>query len=244
MKAGGAVKKAAKGGFLKESPGKAYPGFPHSPTGKAKDAVSAHKKGGTVKLADGGEASSEEGPDKLQFGGAGGAGGMGGVQAGPGAGSPGGSGLLGLFPGRSQVPPQQGAPTISGRQAIPFQQANIVPMSRMGTSALTRPAPGTTTTYAKKGGAVFKKGGPVHSDEAQDKKLIAKMIAKEDKAEKRARGGTVRAGEDTTARGLAGHPYHQQGKGYAAGGSVSAAPSSGVGRLARSKAGIDRKGEL
>ena len=45
MAAGGAVKKAAKGGFLKEtnSPkaGDAYPGFPHSPTTKAKSTVSA-----------------------------------------------------------------------------------------------------------------------------------------------------------------------------------------------------------
>lgn len=31
---------------------------------------------------------------------------------------------------------------------------------------------------------VFKKGGAVHTDEAQDKKLIAKMIKKEEKKEK------------------------------------------------------------
>ena len=48
MRAGGSVKKAAKGGFLRDGPGKSYPGFPHSPTTKSKSAVSAHKKGGVV----------------------------------------------------------------------------------------------------------------------------------------------------------------------------------------------------
>lgn len=39
----------ADGGFLRETPGETYRGFPHSPTTSVDDAISAHKKGGSVK---------------------------------------------------------------------------------------------------------------------------------------------------------------------------------------------------
>jgi hypothetical protein len=72
MAAGGAVKKAAKGGFLKESNspkgGDAYPGFPHSPTTKAKSTVSAKADGGGVKKHAGGGGITLT--KKLEFGGA------------------------------------------------------------------------------------------------------------------------------------------------------------------------------
>jgi hypothetical protein len=254
MKTGGAVKKAAKGGFLKEanSPkaGDAYPGFPHSPTTKAKSTVSAKKAGGPVgKRADGGGITLTK---KLQFGGGSGLG-MG-VGAGPmgGGGGPGQAGpagaanaALGAGPGRVPLPPQQGAPNVSGRQAIPFSQPNVVPLSGFGArNFATRPAPGTTTTFAKKGGAVYKKGGAVHDDEAQDKKLISKMMA-----EKKASGGGVgpglvgykyRTNSPTGGKGKGLSPYsdakvyRNQGKGFADGGNVHGAGSA-AGRMARNK---------
>lgn len=254
------MKKAAKGGFLKEanSPkaGNAYPGFPHSPTTKAKSAVSAHAAGGAVKKAGGGGITLTK---KLEFGGGTGLG-MG-VGAGPtgGGGGPGQAGpagaanaALGAGPGRVPLPPQQGAPNISGRQAIPFSQPNTVPLSGFGARNFsTRPAPGTTTTYAKKGGSV------PHSDEAQDKKLIKKMIAKEDKAEKKASGGGVGPGlagpiyrtqGPTGGKGKGLSPYsdaqvyRNQGKGYADGGNVHGAASA-AGRMARN-AKVPAKTEL
>ena len=77
--------------------------------------------------------------------------------AGPGQAGPAGAAnaALGAGPGRVPLPPQQGAPNVSGRQAIPFAQPNVVPLSGFGARNFsTRPAPGTTTTYAKKGGSV------------------------------------------------------------------------------------------
>jgi hypothetical protein len=59
LKTGGVVKKAS-GGFLKNSPGKTYTGFPHSPTSDVDDAVSAQKRGGAVKKAKGGAVEDEE----------------------------------------------------------------------------------------------------------------------------------------------------------------------------------------
>ena len=261
MAAGGAVKKAAKGGFLKEtnSPkaGDAYPGFPHSPTTKAKSTVSAKADGGGVKKRAGGGGITLT--KKLQFGGGSGADtGLGmGVGAGPGmgGGGPGQAGpagaanaALGAGPGRVPLPPQQGAPNISGREAIPFSQPNTVPLSGFGARNFsTRPAPGTTTSYAKKGGAIYKKGGAVHDDEAEDKKLFKKMIKQEDKAEKKASGGGVGPGlvghkyRTNSPKGGKGkgmspysdaHEYHQQGKGYADGGNVHGAGSA-AGRMAR-----------
>lgn len=60
------------------------------------------------------------------------------------------------------------------------------------------PPPGLRPPGMKRGGSVkYKKGGDVkHDDEAQDKKLIAKMIKKEDKDEKYARGGGIKQGGD------------------------------------------------
>ena len=245
------MKKAAKGGFLRETnspkPGDAYPGFPHSPTTKAKSTVSAKASGGAVKKADGGGITLTK---KLQFGGGSGlgmgVGAGGGGGAGPGQAGPAGAAnaALGAGPGRVPLPPQAGAPNISGRQAIPFTQPNVVPLSGFGARNFsTRPAPGTTTTYAKKGGSV------PHDDEAQDKKLFKKMI----KAEKKASGGGVGPGlvgykyrtnspkggtKGGGGKGLSpysdAHEYHQQGKGYADGGNVHGAGSA-AGRMARNK---------
>jgi hypothetical protein len=250
MAAGGAVKKAAKGGFLKEtnSPkaGDAYPGFPHSPTTKAKSTVSAHAAGGGVKKRAGGGGITLT--KKLEFGGGTGLGT--GVGAGPtgGGGGPGQAGpagaanaALGAGPGRVPLPPQQGSPNLSGRQAIPFSQPNVVPLSGFGARNFsTRPAPGTTTTFAKKGGSV------PHDDEEQDKKLIKKMIAK------KASGGGVgpglvgykyRTNSPTGGEGKGLSPYsdskvyRNQGKGYASGGSVQGGnvhgAGSALGRMAR-----------
>jgi hypothetical protein len=241
MKAGGSVKKRAIGG---DTPGKGYSGFPHSPTSKVDSAVSAHKKGGSVKKrAEGGDVEGGE-VEKAQFGGGMGApgGGAGNVV------SPGGSGLMGLFPGRQPVPAQQGATNVSGRQAIPFSQPVTVPMGRMATSVLARPAPGTTTSYAKKGGAIYKKkGGAVgdakHGDEAEDKKLFGKMLKAEEKKEKGMKsGGFVPKNQESKDPGLEGTKYRNQGKGYADGGSIHGAGSA-TGRLARN-AKVPAKTEL
>lgn len=51
--------------------------------------------------------------------------------------------------------------------------------------------PGGPPTVPLTGGLGFKKGGKVHDDEAQDRKLFKKMIAKEEKAEKHANGGVA-----------------------------------------------------
>lgn len=224
MKKGGVVGKRANGGFLKESKGKAYAGYPNSPTSEAGDKVSAHKKGGGVK--------------KLQFGGGSGLG------SGTPAASAQGAGLLGLLgssaPGRAPMPAQKGVPTISGVDQIPAQPLTV-PQPKLASAFMQRPAPGTTTT--------FRKGGAVHDDEAQDKKLIKKMLKQEDKAEKRAAGGIVKTpvtnasgsgaggkarlkktraakgvpaktekgspspGNNPAPRGMSGSVYHQQGKG-------------------------------
>lgn|SRR5262245_1366760 len=222
MKKGGSVKLAIGGSAAP----KGYKGYPNSPTTEegARDAVSAHKRGGGVK--------------KLQFGG--GSGGLGGV---PAAGSQ-GQGLVGLLgsaaPGRGPMPAQRGTPTITGANQIPAQPLTV-PQPKLASSFLQRPAPGTT--------ASFKKGGNVHSDEAQDKKLIKSMIAKEEKKEKYAAGGLVktpvsnssgggatgkarlkktgaaksvpdktekgspRPGNNPAPRGMSGSSYHQWGKG-------------------------------
>ena len=99
-------------------------------------------------------------------------------------------------------------------------QPLTVPQPKMGSSVFQRPAPGTTVGY--------KKGGKVHDDEAQDKQLFKKMIKQEDKAEKKKDGGGLSPYSDKGK-------YHQQGKGYASGGSVQAGAGSGVGRLSHSK---------
>lgn len=62
LASGGSVKKA-DGGFLKESPGETYRGFPHSPTSGVDDAVSAHKRGGAIKKESATIERSEKGED-------------------------------------------------------------------------------------------------------------------------------------------------------------------------------------
>jgi len=190
---------------VKDSPGKGYPGYPHSPTTEVDDAVSARKRGGGVKkarrgglvrgLADGGEtdggsppgsAGGEDGVDKMQFGGAFGGGPFGGGAPGgpaPGAGgqNPGGvSSVLGQIPGRTPQRPIQGPPNISGRPMIPAQPVTV-PMPATMSSFRAWPAPGTRVGFSKKGGSVN------HDDEAEDRKLFSKMM----KERKRARGGHV-----------------------------------------------------
>ena len=124
------------------------------------------------------------------------------------------------------------APGLEGCRCRRNREHRISPVDRR-----SRPAPGTTTTYAKKGGSI----GPKHDDEAQDKKLIKKMIGK------KASGGGVGPGlvgykyrtnapKGGKGKGLSpysdAHEYHQQGKGYADGGNVHGAGSD-AGRMAR-----------
>jgi hypothetical protein len=115
-----------------------------------------------------------------------------------------------------------------------------VPLPPTLGTRLTRPAPGTTVGYSKKGGAI--KG---HADEAEDRKLFGKMYkeaeAKEEKGMKR--GGSINPGHNPPTRGLPGSIYHQQGKGLAAGGLVktplknmTGGGAGGKGRLAKTRA--------
>src|SRR5215475_3488517 len=239
MKKGGVVKKAANGG----SAGKAYRGFPNSPTTSVDSTVSARKKGGAVfkrggkvkGLAAGGGTGAQEDtlggddsePEGMQFGG-----GTFGAMPRVGQQQPGGlGGILGNIPGRTPQGPIQGPPTLSGRPMIPPQPVTV-PMPATLASFRARPAPGTQPG--------FKKGGGVkHDDEAQDRKLFGKMM----KERGRKSGGVVNSGTPSKARGLAGSSYKQWGKGYQAGGIVktpltnmTGGGAGGKGRLAKSKA--------
>jgi len=198
MKSGGSVKKRKIGGDADRSP-RGYRGFPHSPTTEVDSAVSARKRGGLAKskFADGGDTQSDNvdtgadedttKPPSMQFGGP-----MGAPMAGA-ASQQQPPGFLGMpMPGRAPLPPQQGAPNISGRPARPAQPLTI-PMPPTLASMRARPAPGTTTGYKRGGQALSSR----HSDEAEDKKLFKRMYkeeeAKENKGEgkKRKRGGGI-----------------------------------------------------
>lgn len=193
MKAGGSVKKAANGGFLKDSKGKGYPGYPHSPTSESGDKVSAHKAGGGVK--------------KLQFGGAGGMG------SGASPGTAQGQGLAGLLgtvaPGRGPMPAQRGTPTLSGVDQVPAQPLTV-PQPKLASSFLQRPAPGTTTTF-NKGGAVKTPvtnatGGGAGGKARKAKTSAAKGVKGE--------GGSPSPGFNPAPRGMKGaSAYRQWGKG-------------------------------
>jgi hypothetical protein len=238
MKSGGVVKKQAGGG-VGNGGGRAYRGFPHSPTTDVEDTVSAHKKGGKVgkiegklsglgtrepyaaggrvgKRANGGSANKKDNDDdsdadgsaaeEINLGDGGGDGGSAGVGDAAGDAPPaaadvaqqmmpstqrrggavkrrqgGGTlpygGLVGPRPGiQTPQPAQQGVKTISGRAAIPAQP-QMIPAPNTLASQRLRPAPGTTVG--------FKRGGSAkHDDEAQDKKLIRKMLKQEEKREK------------------------------------------------------------
>jgi len=181
---------------VKDTSGKGYKGYPFSPTSDVDSTVSARKRGGKVTfkrggrvrgLADGGDSGgpppdtggSEDGAEKMQFGGTfGGAGNPQSMGGGPGAG--GVSGVLGQIPGRTPTGPIQGPPTISGRPMIPPQPVTV-PMPATLSSFRAWPAPGTRVGFSKKGGSVK------HDDEAEDRKLFSKMM----KERKRARGGHV-----------------------------------------------------
>jgi len=198
---------------VKDSPGKGYRGYPFSPTTDVDDAVSARKRGGRVTFKRGGRikglaaggasddgsapapdtGGSEDGVDKMQFGGMPGGGfsggpfgGTGNPQAMGGGQAPGGvSGLMGQIPGRTPQRPIQGPPNISGRPMIPAQPVTV-PMPATMSSFRAWPAPGTRVGFSKKGGAV-------HSDEAEDKKLFKRMYKEEEAKEEkgRKRGGAI-----------------------------------------------------
>jgi hypothetical protein len=219
MKTGGAIKKAANGGFLKESKGKAYAGYPNSPTTEAGgDKVSAHKKGGGVR--------------KLQFGGVA-------PGAGVGGGGPmGGQGLVGLLgqnmPGRAPQGPIQGPPTISGRDYAPAMPLTV-PQPKFPGTLLQRPPPGPMA------GPNYKKGGNVsaHDDEKEDRKLFGKMF----KEKGMKGGGVVNPGSNQTARSMSGSKYYNEGRGFAAGGLVktplknaTGGGAGGKGRLSKTRA--------
>jgi hypothetical protein len=255
MKRGGVVKKRKIGG---ETEGKAYRGFPHSPTTETDSAVSAHKRGGRIgRRQYGGAAPGKKQDDDddtavLQQGGGPGAAAqnlassqlpssMPNMQKRGGAVKKrqAGGGLFGMTrPGSQATPAQPGPPTISGRAARPAQPL-MVPTPANLAAYRTRPAPGTTVGF-KKGGKTEK-----HGDEAEDKKLFKKLYKqeeakepKEEKVKKRKRGGSAGftpKNQDSTDPGLAGSGiYHQQGKGYARGGLVGGA-GSGLGRLRATK---------
>jgi hypothetical protein len=236
MKRGGHVKKRKIGGD--DGGGKGYPGFPHSPTADT-DAVSAHKTGGavhkrqaggTLKKKNGGDSDSDDNPGASSE-----------IEAAPssaapaqasspstqkrggkvkkrqvGGGSGGGlpyGGLIGPRPGiQTAMPEQQGAPTVSGRPALPSQR-QMIPAPNTLASQRLRPAPGTQVG--------FKKGGKAeHGDEAEDKKLFKKMYkeeeAKEKEPKKRKRGGSAGDSVQSAApmRGLNESKYHDWGEGH------------------------------
>jgi hypothetical protein len=178
MQKGGIVKKAIGG----PAGGKAYAGFPHSPTTSTDSAVSAHKRGGGVgiaKRANGGpfdkKRAEEEEEDEDSMSSED----RGPPKAGPPPMPPQqskhggnikkqGGGLLGEAPGRRPTPPIKGPPTISGRPARPALPLTV-PMPGTLAARRTRPAPGTQVG--------FKKGGRAkHEDEAADRKLIKSML--------------------------------------------------------------------
>jgi hypothetical protein len=197
MKRGGTVKKAIGG----PTGGKAYAGFPHSPTTSVDSAVSAHKAGGGVKAkyANGGpldKKKAEEEEDEDDAFGALTSDDAGPPKAGPPPTTPtaamtskrGGSikkqggGLLGEAPGRRATPPIKGPPTLSGRPARPAMPLTV-PLPATLAARRTRPAPGTQVGF-KKGGKA-KHGNAKHEDEAADRKLIKSMLRKEESKEKR-----------------------------------------------------------
>jgi hypothetical protein len=214
MKRGGVVKKRKIGG---ETEGKAYRGFPHSPTTEVDDAVSAHKRGGRVGRRQYGGTTKKPGQqdddddaaaEMQQSGGPP----MAAQQALASSQLPSsmpntskrggavkkrqvGGGLFGMTrPGSTAMPAQPGPPTISGRAARPAQPL-MVPTPANLAAYRTRPAPGTTVGF-KKGGKTEK-----HGDEAEDKKLFKKLYkeeeAKEEKTKKRATGGSITNPFDT-----------------------------------------------
>jgi hypothetical protein len=225
MKAGGAVKKAANGGRIggkigskSLDQGKGYRGFPNSPTTEVDSAVSAHKTGGGVK--------------KLQFGGTGGPSSMG--TPGPQNTVGGVAGLLGNIPGRAPTPPIQGPPNISGRPARPAMPVTV-PMPATASSLMARQAPGLGVTYSKRGGKV---PASEHSDEAEDKVLMAKEFKKRGLAN----GGST-DDENTMGGGVA-------GGGMAAGGlvktpvtKVTGGGAGGKARKAKSRAAKSAAGQ-
>jgi hypothetical protein len=176
-----------RGGSVK----KKRAGGPLSPTTDAEQR-DQHSEGHTVSTPD--RKRSGGAIRKLQMGGAPMA-----SQTNPIAGLAGG---LAGGAGTRPTPTQPGVRTISGVPARPATPL-AVPMPNTLAAQRFMPAPGTTTG--------FKKGGKVHGDEAEDKKLFARMYkekeAKEEGApSKRKRGGHV-------GEGLAGPKYHDHGVG-------------------------------
>ena len=260
MKTGGSVMKAASGGFLKDGPRKAYRGFPHSPTTKEDSAVSAHKKGGVVgtRHAKGGssaEGVAVEGRGHGLPGGGRSAEGVAvegkghgltppGKQLNTGTGKTygdddtgvpgalhgkkkvkklqfggGAGGQMGLGGGgQSPAAPPGGAGLMGifpGRQPVPEQQGppNVSGRPMMPAQPLTVPQP-------KMGSSVFQRPAPGTTVGYR-------------------KGGFVPKQEKSKDPGLVSSKYHQQGKGFASGGSVTggAGAGSGIGRLFRSKKG-------
>lgn len=145
--------------------------------------------------------------------------------------------------GTRPTPVQPGIRTISGRPARPATPL-AVPMPNTLAAQRFMPAPGTTTG--------FKKGGEVHGDEAEDRKLFGKMMHEREAKKrkrgghvgphatphsvlsapkyhdegvgKRAAGGFVPTRQESEDPGLAGTKYHQQGRGFKGGGYVDNAP--------------------
>lgn len=149
-------------GFMKDPTPNGYKGYPHSPTTQV-EAVSPKKDGGGIK--------------KKQFGG-----GLGGM---PGAGPARGRRRAGGAPppgaARVAATPAGGAPPpgLARAAATPGGGPPIVPL----TGGRPRANQGIGMPGMKDGG---------HADEAEDKKLIKKMLRQEEKAEKKASGGKVR----------------------------------------------------
>jgi hypothetical protein len=176
FKSGGSVKKAI-GGDVK--PSKAYRGFPHSPTTDVDDAVSAQKKGGSVKkkssYAHGGSIKRQLGGGALEaptFGGvSSGAPSQGGLTGLATPGMPGAMGGGAAQEGYDDAPPRPGESELPGTARLtgrrdprrPFPgmpgggQLFIAPgRATIGPRVPSRPAPGLSTAY-KKGGSVAKR---------------------------------------------------------------------------------------
>jgi hypothetical protein len=244
-----------RGGVVKK--GKAYAGFPHSPTSKVDDAVSSHKAGGAVgKRAEGGAVDEE--PEGLKDGGSPGGyrrkgnlpaagakktyetGGVvkkrqfGGGMDGPGmmGGAMGGpsAGGLGAQTGGQNI--TGGLLRIPGRQPQPATQGppNISGRPALPPQPLTVPMPATGSSFMARSAPGTSVGYSKRGGaigKHDDEAQDKKLFGKMLKSKGLKGGGFVPKNQESTDPGLEGTKYRNQGKGYASGGKVGKLASGG-----------------